>query len=75
MMYFRTSDEYTSLHNVKQVSCNQKTVLSACENHKETLSEVNIRKILMCYSHVCDSKSLSNFQDNKSGYLGGEIVL
>ena len=74
-MYFRTSDKYTSLHNFNQVSCNQKTVLSACESHKETMRKVTSRNILMYYNYVCDYRSLSNFQDNKSGYVGGEMVL
>ena len=57
-----------------QVSCNQKIMLSACESHKETMSKVNIKKDLDVL-YVCDSRSLSNLQDNKSGYVGGEIVL
>ena len=73
-MYFRTSHEYTSLHNFNQVSCNQKTTLSACDSHKETMSKVNIKKDLDVL-YVCDYRSLSNFQDNISGYVGGEIVL
>ena len=54
-MYFRTYDEYTSSYNFKQVSCNQKTVLSACESHKETMSKVNIKKdldIIYYYMYV-----------------------
>ena len=42
---------------------------------KKQWAKLTSRNILMYYNYVCDYRSLSNFQDNKSGYVGGEIVL